>query len=96
VAQVVRANADDFARPVVALVLDSSGKPITDQDDAALVNLSGSELAVSQALRAPGTSQIPLTPEIADWSVRAASYLSDEKQRRPQARPPISRLIPTS
>jgi hypothetical protein len=94
-AEVIRANPHSFSRPLVALVRDTKGQPVSEQGESALINLSGSELSVSQALPAPGSNQIPLTPEIADWSVRAARYLSEEAQHRDAPRAPISRLVPS-
>jgi hypothetical protein len=96
VAQVVRSNAHSFVRPIVAIVEDSSGKAVNSADETALVNLSGSNLSVREALPTPGTDQIPLSPEIADWSIRVARFLPEEERRRMAAQPSISRLQPTA
>ncbi|HTI49927.1 MAG TPA: hypothetical protein VL475_03210 [Planctomycetaceae bacterium] len=96
VAQVVRANAHSFVRPIVAIVEDSSGNAVNAADEMALVNLSGSDLSVREALPTPGTDQIPLSPEVADWSIRVARFLPEEERRRMAAQPPISRLRPAA
>jgi HD-GYP domain-containing protein (c-di-GMP phosphodiesterase class II) len=96
VAQVVRSNAHSFVRPIVAIVEDSSGSAVNAGDEAALVNLSGSELSVREALPTPGSNQIPLSPEIADWSIRIARFLPEEERRRLAAQPAISRLQPAA
>jgi hypothetical protein len=91
VARVVRANRKSFVRPLVALVEDASGNAIERPDDSALIDLSVSELKVREALPAPGSNEIPLSPEIADWSVRVASCLAVEGQHGPDSRPTAPR-----
>jgi hypothetical protein len=93
-ARVIRANARSFSRPFVALIEDASGNAIERTVESALIDLSASELKVKEALPAPGSNEIPLTPEIADWSVRVASQLADDGKPAPDADQPASRLVP--
>ncbi len=85
VAQVIRANPHCFARPIVAIVDDASSNSDDVHDEVAGLDLCGSELSVIQALPTPGSEQIPLSAEIANWSVRAAWKPAEINEQVPQA-----------
>jgi hypothetical protein len=53
VAQVLRANGPDFTKPVVQVVQAADGSFIDPNDPAALIDLSRSQLQITQALAAP-------------------------------------------
>lgn len=67
-ARVVRANRADFTRPIVAV----DGNDPTD----GLLDLATSDLTITQALPTPGSGEVPLSAEISNWRVRAASFLA--------------------
>jgi HD-GYP domain-containing protein (c-di-GMP phosphodiesterase class II) len=71
-ARVVRARRGDFTRPIVD-VGDSA-------QSGELLDLSMSTVSVTQALPTPGSSEVPLSAEIANWRVRAAAFLTPERE----------------
>lgn len=84
-ARVVRANRNDFTRPLVAV---DGGDQNHD-----LLDLSNSDVGVTQARPTPGSGEVPLSPEIANWRVRAASFLAAAGDSRPSG---AGRLVTTS
>jgi len=82
---VVRANRNDFTRPLVSL---EGGNPNHD-----LLDLSNTDLNVTQARPTPGSGEVPLSPEIANWRVRAASFLAAAGDSRPSG---TTRRVTTS
>jgi len=67
-ARVLRANRGDFTRPIVLI----DGSDPADE----ILDLAKSDVTVIQALPTPGSGEVPLSPEIANWRVRAASFLA--------------------
>jgi len=59
-ARVMRPNRDDYTKPLVALVQDSSGNHLDPNVESSLLNLADSELKVVQALPTPGRNEIGL------------------------------------
>jgi HD-GYP domain-containing protein (c-di-GMP phosphodiesterase class II) len=57
VAQVMRANGEDYMNPIVARVQDEHGENTDLDDPSILVDLSKSDLSVIQALAIPGSNQ---------------------------------------
>jgi HD-GYP domain-containing protein (c-di-GMP phosphodiesterase class II) len=57
VAQVMRANGEDYMNPIVACIQDQHGQQTDLGDASILVDLSKSDLSVIQALPKPGSNQ---------------------------------------
>jgi HD-GYP domain-containing protein (c-di-GMP phosphodiesterase class II) len=77
-AQVVRANPRDFTRPIVSRVPDDErDRPL--KLDAVPFDLSQSVWKVARAVPAPGSDEIPLSADVANWSVRAASFINEQE-----------------
>lgn len=64
VAKVMRANGEAYAQPIVLRLRNAHGQPVNLDDDAAIVDLSRSELRVVQALPTPGRHELPFTDDI--------------------------------
>ncbi len=64
VAQVIRRNGDQYTRPIIRILQDHLGNPIPAGTDAAIVDLTQSELNVVQALPTPGSDEQLLSDEI--------------------------------
>ena len=68
-ARVLRPNRDDYTKPLVALVQDSSGNNLDPNAESSLLDLAKSELQVVQALPTPGRNEIGLEAAIAVQTV---------------------------
>jgi hypothetical protein len=95
VARVLRRNLHDFTRPLVRVIQDGDGEAVASDQEAAIIDLSQSELTVRQALPTPGTDETGLTEELlrarswSDWeesqakkatlSMSLESYTGDQK-----------------
>ena len=63
--RVLRSNRDSYWAPVVQLVQTAEGQVVPADASDVIVDLSISDLRVTQALPTPGRGEIALTPEIA-------------------------------
>ena len=62
VAQVMRANGDQYTQPIVRLVQDSRGRPVPRTSSGALFDLADSPLCVAEALPTPGRHELTVAP----------------------------------
>lgn len=64
IARVLRPNRDKFSQPIVQLIQNSRGEPMTAEDPSAIIDLLESKLNVVQALPTPGREEVACTPDI--------------------------------
>jgi HD-GYP domain-containing protein (c-di-GMP phosphodiesterase class II) len=80
VARVLRRNGDKYAQPIVRIVQDENAQAVPEDSETAIVDLAADGLEVVQALRAPGSHTVGLTPEILCMGTRLSL-----QQRSPES-----------
>ncbi|MAT16376.1 MAG: hypothetical protein CMJ46_14025 [Planctomyces sp.] len=66
VAQVIRANRNNYTQPILQLVQMADGSPADPNAEGNVIDLGASELKVEQALPTPGREEIPFSADLFD------------------------------
>ncbi len=64
VAQVIRRNGDNYTLPIIRVIQDSFGDPVPNGIDEAIIDLTQSDLKITQALPTPGRDEQLLTDDV--------------------------------
>jgi HD-GYP domain-containing protein (c-di-GMP phosphodiesterase class II) len=69
VARVLRRNKEDYSRPIVLRIEDAQGQPVDESAEENIIDLANCDLTVVQALPAPGTTEVLLSPELQSFHI---------------------------